>query len=150
MTLWNVACRALVSYFLQSDLTCSCNNNGNNKRIECLSNDYSVFILFYYACAKSSKLSIIAIININFFARYLNFGKIRAKTNFAKFLKVFIKSRKFKYFVKIITYSKSPDYVLQSYISYVYILKVLIFRTPILEPLWSHFRAIKIFSKNLN
>ena len=24
MTLWNVACRALVSYFLQSDLTYSC------------------------------------------------------------------------------------------------------------------------------
>ena len=32
-------------------------------------------------------------VNINCFARYLNFVKIRAKTYFAKFLKVFIKSR---------------------------------------------------------
>ena len=33
-------------------------------------------------------------VNINCFARYLNFAKIRAKADFAKFLKVFIKSRK--------------------------------------------------------
>ena len=30
---------------------------------------------------------------INCFARYLNFAKMQAKTDFAKFLKVFIKSR---------------------------------------------------------
>ena len=44
MTFWNVACRTLVSYFLQSDLTYSCKKNGNNKIIECLSNDSTVFI----------------------------------------------------------------------------------------------------------
>ena len=43
MTLWNAACRALVSYFLQSDLTYSLKNT-NNKRIEFLSNDSTVFI----------------------------------------------------------------------------------------------------------
>ena len=64
LTLWNVVCKALVSYFLQSDLTYSCNgnnkrigclsngnnkrigclSNGNNKRIGCLSNDSTVLI----------------------------------------------------------------------------------------------------------
>ena len=42
MTLWNVACRALVSYFLLEKC-------GNSKRIECLSNDSTVlvFVLLY-------------------------------------------------------------------------------------------------------
>ena len=44
MILWNVACRALVSYFLRSDLTILVEKNGNNKRIECLSNDSAVLI----------------------------------------------------------------------------------------------------------
>ena len=62
MTLWNVACRALVSCFLWSDLTYSCRKEWN--RIECLSNDSTVLqfsFLFYYACAKSSIFSLIAI-----------------------------------------------------------------------------------------
>ena len=42
MTLWNAACRVLVSYFLQLDV--SVKKNGNNKRIEYLSNDFTVFI----------------------------------------------------------------------------------------------------------
>ena len=51
MTLWNVAFRALFSYFLQSDLTCSCKNIGNNKRIECLSDDSTIFIsVLLYLC----------------------------------------------------------------------------------------------------
>ena len=61
MTLWNAACRALVSYFLQSDLTYSCKKNGNNKKIGCLSNDSTVLFLFYYACVTSSILSITGI-----------------------------------------------------------------------------------------
>ena len=44
MTLWNAACMALVSYFLQSDLTYLVKKNGNNKITECLSNDSTVFI----------------------------------------------------------------------------------------------------------
>ena len=50
-----------------------------------------------------------------FFARYLNFAKIRAK-KFREIFKSVHKIAKFKYFAKVITYSKSPDYVLQSYI----------------------------------
>ena len=38
MTLWNVACRALVSYFLCIE------KSGNSKRIECLSNDSTVLV----------------------------------------------------------------------------------------------------------
>ena len=41
---YNAACRALVCYFLESDLTYYCKKNGNNKMIECLSNDSTVFI----------------------------------------------------------------------------------------------------------
>ena len=41
------------------------NKNGNNERIECLSNGSKMVLqfsfLFYYACAKSSILSITAI-----------------------------------------------------------------------------------------
>ena len=44
MTIWNAACRALVSYFLQSDLTYFRKKNDDNKRIECLSNDSTIFI----------------------------------------------------------------------------------------------------------
>ena len=44
MTLRNAACRALVFYFLQSDLTYSRKKNGNSKITECLSNDSTVFI----------------------------------------------------------------------------------------------------------
>ena len=45
MTLWNVACRALVSYFLQSVLKALlAEKNSNNKRIECLSNGSTVLI----------------------------------------------------------------------------------------------------------
>ena len=60
---WNVACRAVVSYFLQSNLTYSCKKNGsNNKRTECLSNDFQpIFISVHYACAKSSIFSTTAI-----------------------------------------------------------------------------------------
>ena len=44
MTLWNDACRAFVSYFLDSDLSYSCKKNGKNKRIDCLSNDSAILI----------------------------------------------------------------------------------------------------------
>ena len=50
MTLWNVACRALVSYFLRSDLTILVEKNGNNERIECLSNDSTVLISVLCLC----------------------------------------------------------------------------------------------------
>ena len=53
-------------------------------------------------------------VNINCFAKYLNFSEILAKTDFAKFLKVFIKSRNLDIRYKVITYSKSPE--LQSFI----------------------------------
>ena len=39
--MWNVACSALVSYFRQSILA---EKNGNNKRMECLSNDSAALI----------------------------------------------------------------------------------------------------------
>ena len=54
-------------------------------------------------------------VDINFFAKYLNFEEILAKTDFTKFSSVY-KIAKFRYFAKVITYSKSPDHVLQSYI----------------------------------
>ena len=44
MTLWNVACKALDFYFLQSDLLILVEKSGNTKRIECLSNDSTVLI----------------------------------------------------------------------------------------------------------
>ena len=49
-------------------------------------------------------------LDINCFERYLDFAKILVKTDFAKFLQVSIKSRN----LKVITYSKPPDYLLQS------------------------------------
>ena len=59
MTLWNAACRTLVSFF-QSDLTYSCKKNGNNKRIECLSNDSTVLISVLLCLCKGSILNITA------------------------------------------------------------------------------------------
>ena len=56
---------------------------------------------------------------------------MRAKTNVAKFL---------EYFVKVISYSKSPDYVLQSYIHVIcsYIKSLYFFG----HPFWSHWGVI--------
>ena len=48
-------------YFLWSDLTYTCRKNGNNKRIECLSNDSTVLISVLLCLCKSSILSITTI-----------------------------------------------------------------------------------------
>ena len=71
---------------------------------------YEHFVYHFKACDLEIPLN-------SFFARYLNFAKIRTKTNFSKFLKVFI-NRESNYIFK------SPDYVLQRYIQFVHILKV--------------------------
>ena len=47
-------------------------------------------------------------LEINFFSEIFKFHENTSKTNFAKFLSV-QKIAKFKYFGKVITYSKSPD-----------------------------------------
>ena len=45
--------------------------------------------IIYHVKARDLEISF----NVNCFAKYLNFAKIQAKSDFAKFLKVFIKSR---------------------------------------------------------
>ena len=61
MILSNAAFQALVSCFLPSDLPIFVKHNGNNKRIMLLSNDSTIFIMFYYACVNRFKFSLIAI-----------------------------------------------------------------------------------------
>ena len=60
MTFWD-ADWDCVSSFVQSNLTYSCRKNSNNKRIDCLSNDSTVFISILLCFATSSILSITAV-----------------------------------------------------------------------------------------
>ena len=69
-------------------------------------------------------------VNINCFAKYLNFSKIWAKTDFTKF----------KYFEKVLTYLKYPDHVLQKlYMICSYFKSLKFFRTAIEESFRENF-----------
>ena len=78
---------------------------GSRKHFKLLKYEH---IIYYF---KAHDLEIIS----KLFRKYLNFSEIWAKADFAKFLSV-RKIAKFKYFAKVITYSKSPDHLLQSYL----------------------------------
>ena len=77
------------------------------------------------------------------FREIFKFRENTSKNRFREISSTVHKIAKFKHFSKIITYSKSPDYVLQSFVYNMFIfLKFGFFRTYILEPLLSHFAKI--------